>query len=81
METQNFRFYEFGEFRLDSRRRILLKNGEQIQLSARIFDLLLVFLQNEGEILGHEDLLDKVWEGTFVEQSNLKKSVSALRQI
>lgn len=81
MENNNFRFYEFGEFKLDTRRRILLKDGVPIQLSARVFDLLLVFVQNEGKVLEHEELLDKVWEGTFVEQSNLKKSVSALRQI
>ena len=81
METKNFRFYEFGEFKLDTRRRILFKNDEQIQLSGRVFELLAVFVQNEGQVLEHEELLDKVWEGTFVEQSNLKKSVSALRQI
>lgn len=81
MENNNSRFYEFGGFKLDTLRRILLKNDEPIQLSSRIFDLLLVFVQNEGKVLEHEELLDKVWEGTFVEQSNLKKSVSALRQI
>jgi DNA-binding winged helix-turn-helix (wHTH) protein/Tol biopolymer transport system component len=81
METLTTRYYEFGEFRLDARRRILLKNGDQIPLSSRIFDLLLVLLQNEGQVLEHDELLDKVWEGMFVEQSNLKKSVSALRHI
>lgn len=81
MNSDQIRFYEFGEFRLDARKRLLLKNGEHTQISPRIFDLLLVLVQNEGEILGHDDLLDKVWDGMFVEQSNLKKSVSALRQI
>jgi Tol biopolymer transport system component/DNA-binding winged helix-turn-helix (wHTH) protein len=81
MDSNDIRYYEFGEFRLDARRRILLKNGEPQHLSGRIFDLLLVLVQNEGRILEHDDLLDRVWEGMFVEQSNLKKSVSALRQI
>lgn len=81
MDTSNFRFYQFGEFKLDTRRRILFKKDEQIQLSGRVFELLSVFVQNEGQVLEHEELLDKVWGGTFVEQSNLKKSVSALRQI
>lgn len=73
METNIARYYEFGDFKLDSRRRILLKNGEKIPLSSRIFDLLLVVVQNEGRILEHNELLDAVWEGMFVEQSNLKK--------
>ena len=81
MGTENFRYYEFDEYKVDARRRVLFKNGERVQLSSRIFDLLLVLVQNEGRILEHDELLEKVWEGTFVEQSNLKKSVSALRQI
>jgi DNA-binding winged helix-turn-helix (wHTH) protein/Tol biopolymer transport system component len=81
MGTEGFRYYEFDEYKIDARRRILFKNGERVQLSSRIFDLLLVLVQNEGRILEHDELLDKVWEGMFVEQSNLKKSVSALRQI
>jgi Tol biopolymer transport system component/DNA-binding winged helix-turn-helix (wHTH) protein len=81
MGTENFRYYEFDEYKIDARRRILFKNGERVPLSSRIFDLLLVLVQNEGRILEHDELLDKVWEGMFVEQSNLKKSVSALRQI
>ena len=81
MNSDSARFFEFGDYRLDARKRLLLKNGEQVQISPRIFDLLLVLVQNEGEILTHDDLLDKVWDGMFVEQSNLKKSVSALRHI
>lgn len=81
MGTENCRYYEFDEYKIDARRRILFKNGERVSLSSRIFDLLLVLVQNEGRILEHDELLDKVWEGMFVEQSNLKKSVSALRQI
>ena len=80
MENLKPRYYDFGEFRFDARRRILQKNGEQIPLSSRICDLLIVLLQNEGRTIDHDELLDTVWEGTFVEQSNLKKSISALRQ-
>jgi Tol biopolymer transport system component/DNA-binding winged helix-turn-helix (wHTH) protein len=81
MEQHPNRFYEFGEFKLDSRRRTLSKKGEQLVISAKNFDLLFELIKNEGQILSHDSLLDKVWEGTFVEQSNLKKGISAIRQI
>jgi DNA-binding winged helix-turn-helix (wHTH) protein/Tol biopolymer transport system component len=81
MEEGNNRSYGFGEFRVDARRRVLSKNGETISLTPRNFDLLLVMIENEGRILSHDDLLDKVWEGTFVEQSNLKNAVSVLRKV
>lgn len=78
MET---RFYEFGSFRLDVHRRQLERDGQQVHVSPRAFDLLRVLVQNAGQTLSHDELLDKVWEGTFVEQGNLKKAVSTLRQI
>lgn len=81
MNNGNPRYYEFGEFRLDARRRVLLKNGVQTSLTTRVCDLLILLIENEGRVLEHDEILDKVWEGTFVEQSNLKKSVSTLRQI
>ncbi|MBX7169993.1 MAG: winged helix-turn-helix domain-containing protein [Pyrinomonadaceae bacterium] len=81
MENEAPRFYEFNEFRLDIKRRLLEKNGEQISISTKHFDLLFVLVRHEGEVLTHEKLLETVWDGTFVEQSNLKKGISALRQI
>ncbi len=81
MKNEASRFYEFNEFRLDFKRRFLEKNGEQIPISTKHFDLLLVLISHEGEVLTHEKLFLTVWDGTFVEQSNLKKGISALRQI
>jgi Tol biopolymer transport system component/DNA-binding winged helix-turn-helix (wHTH) protein len=81
MANQFPRYCEFGEFKLDSRRRILTKNDGEVHISAKNYDLLFELVKNEGRILSHDELLDTVWEGTFVEQSNLKKGISALRQI
>ena len=81
MESNDFCCYEFNDYRLDPRRRALTKNGEKVPLSARNFDLLLFMVENGGRILEHDELLDKVWAGTFVEQATLKKGISALRQI
>lgn len=75
------RFYEFGDFRLDSLKRTLHKDGESIALKGKAFDLLLFMVKSSGEILTHEQILDTVWEGTFVEQANLKKNISTLRKV
>lgn len=81
MSEQKNRYYDFGEFRLDAKRRNLTKKDEKIPLSGRIFDLLLVLLESNGEILEHDELLRRVWGETFVEQANLKKGISSLRQV
>lgn len=81
MPDGDFRYFEFGEFRLDAQQRVLQRNGETIHLTPRIFNLLYVMVENAGRVLEHDELLDKVWEGAFVEQANVKKSISTLRQI
>lgn len=73
--------YEFGEFYLDPRRRSLSKNGENVPISGRNFDLLLFLVESGGRIVEHDELLEKVWAGTFVEQATLTKGVSAIRQV
>jgi DNA-binding winged helix-turn-helix (wHTH) protein/Tol biopolymer transport system component len=79
MPASGVRYFEFGGFHLDAHRRVLSKNGSVVHLTPRAFDLLHVLVDNAGRILEHDELLDKVWEGTFVEQGNLKKAVSNLR--
>lgn len=81
MASEEFHCYQFGEFRLDRRRRTLSRSGERVPVSARNFDLLLYMVENGGRIIEHDELLDKVWAGTFVEQATLKKGISALRQL
>lgn len=81
MEPPNPRYYKFGDYKIDSRRRVLSKNDGEIPISAKNFELLFELVKNEGRILSHDELLDTVWEGTFVEQSNLKKGISAIRHI
>ena len=39
--------------------------GEAVQLTGREFDLLDVLIQNQGLVLSREQLLDRIWGGTF----------------
>jgi TolB-like protein/DNA-binding winged helix-turn-helix (wHTH) protein len=70
----------FGEFELDRERRLLLKRGEAVNLNPKTFDLLLALVENHGQMLTKNDLLDKVWENQFVEENNLTVHVAALRK-
>src|SRR6185295_7202224 len=44
-------------------------------------EVLLVLVENQGHTVGKEQLLEKVWPGTFVEEGNLARHVSVLRQV
>ena len=72
--------YQFGPFRLDQERYLLLRNGETIQLSPRAFEILLFLVTHRGEILKKETLLEAIWPDTFVEESNLAQNIFLLRK-
>jgi TolB-like protein/DNA-binding winged helix-turn-helix (wHTH) protein/Tfp pilus assembly protein PilF len=74
-------FYEFGGFRLDARDRVLYRDSEMIVLPQKVFQTLLVLVQNAGQILEREQLMEAIWADTFVEEGNLSVNISALRKL
>ncbi len=72
--------YEFGPFRLDVKRRLLLKGPMQVPLSSKAFDTLLALIESGGEILEKDFLLNRIWPDTTVEEKNLTIAVSAVRK-
>lgn len=74
--------YEFGEFRVAPlERRLCRSDGSLIEISPRLFDALLFFLQRPGQLLDKESLLETLWPGLVVEDNNLNQLVSALRRV
>lgn len=61
--------------------RILLRDDERIQMSPRVFDLLLVLVENAGRLVTKEILLNRIWSDSFVEEGNLNQTVSRLRKL
>lgn len=73
--------YSFAEFEVDAKKRRLSKNGQTIMLNSKAFDLLLALIENRGQIVHKEELLEKVWANQFVEENNLTVHISALRKV
>src|SRR5438132_14387614 len=73
-------FYEFGAFSLDPTERLLLRAGEPVPLLPKVFDILLVLVRHQGQVLEKDALLKQVWPDTFVEEANLSVHISALRK-
>lgn len=71
--------YEFGPFRVDARERQLLRNGEVVPLRPKVFDILLVLVENSGHILSKDEVMKLVWSNTAVEEGNIARNISTLR--
>ena len=80
MEENLRHVYEFGLFRLDAEERLLLRDGEVIQLTPKAFDLLLALLDQPGHLLEKEALMRAVWPDSFVEEKNLADNISRVRK-
>ena len=72
--------YEFGPFRLDVGRHLLLRDGKPVPLKPRVFDLLLYLVENTDRLLMKEHLLGELWPDSFVEEGSLTVSIFELRK-
>jgi TolB-like protein/DNA-binding winged helix-turn-helix (wHTH) protein/Tfp pilus assembly protein PilF len=73
--------YEFTDFRLDISERLLLRKGKPVSLSEKAFRILCLLVRENGHLVGKDRLLSEVWADSVVEENNLDKNVSLLRQI
>jgi adenylate cyclase len=71
---------EFEPFTLDTRERVLRREGKPVPLTPRAFDILLVLVQNSGRVLTKQEIIERVWHNTIVEESNLARQISTLRK-
>ena len=70
----------FAEFELDTAHRRLMREGEQVVLNPKAFDLLVFLAENRGRVVTKDEILDGVWDGQFVEEANLTVQMSTLRK-
>lgn len=81
LEWQISQYYEFGPFRLAPIEHRLYRDGSVILLPPKEFDLLLLLVQNPGQVLNRESLIKALWPNTVVEEANLNVHISALRKV
>ena len=72
--------YTFGPFRFDPRQHLLTRDGQPIALSPKAVELLSVLVENGGQLIEKEELMEQVWPDTHVEEGNLNKNISILRK-
>jgi eukaryotic-like serine/threonine-protein kinase len=80
-ETNPPASYSFGPFRLEVAERRLLRDGAPKSLQPRVFDTLVLLVQNAGHLLTKEELISALWPDTVVEESNLTKNIWTIRKV
>src|SRR5512142_1721642 len=78
--SEGRRRFEFAGYRIDEERRLLLRDGEPVPRTSRVFDTLLALVKNSGRLLSKEELMREVWGSAHVEEGNLTVNISVLRK-
>jgi DNA-binding response OmpR family regulator len=68
-----------GQLILDRESRVVTMNGEAVELTAKEFELLLLFMTHPGRVLSRRFILDQVWGHEFYDENNVEVYVRYLR--
>lgn len=81
MDEGKHRVYEFGGFRLDPERLMLLRDGHPVALTHKLFETLAFLVENRGRIVEREELTQALWPESFVGEGNLSQNIFLLRKL
>ena len=80
MANESTILYEFGTFRVDPDRQILLRDNQPIPITPKVFETLLILVRHSGEVVTKDELMRELWPDAFVEESNLSQNIFMLRK-
>src|SRR5215470_13117543 len=72
--------FTFGPYRLDHETGQLHHGDRIVSLQPRPLAVLLALLEAGGSLVTKEDLIERVWDGAFIEDSNITKCIAEIRQ-
>jgi TolB-like protein/DNA-binding winged helix-turn-helix (wHTH) protein/Tfp pilus assembly protein PilF len=73
--------YAFGPFQLDATKHVLWCDSERVDLAPKAIELLVVLVQQHGQLVEKRELMKAVWPDTFVEEANIAVHISTLRKL
>ena len=73
--------YEFGPFRVDPEKQILLRGSQPVAITPKTFDTLLILVRHSREVVSKNDLMNELWPDAFVEEANLSQNIFMLRRV
>ncbi len=81
MNSKIKRLREIGKFRLDAEKKVLSFQDKPLDIPLKEIELLCVLTENGGELITKDELLNRVWQDSFVEESNLTRHIYRLRKM
>jgi DNA-binding winged helix-turn-helix (wHTH) protein len=75
------KIYEFGQFRLDPHEKVLRSGNSIMDVTPKAVEILCLLVENVGKIVSKEEIFERVWSDSFVEENNLSHHIFRLRKV
>lgn len=72
--------YRFSDFTLSPQQRLLVRDGQEVPLIPRYFDLLVLLVERRHEAVHRQEIFDRVWTDAVVSDSALSQAVRTIRR-
>jgi Tol biopolymer transport system component/DNA-binding winged helix-turn-helix (wHTH) protein len=72
--------FRFDRYALNSETRTLSCNGSTVTLTPKVFQTLLVLVENHARVMSKDELFEHIWPHQTVEEANLTQNISILRK-
>jgi predicted ATPase/DNA-binding winged helix-turn-helix (wHTH) protein len=72
--------YRFGPFFLDTQHRRLRRGSTPVRVTSKAFDLLAVLVDARDRVVSRNEIFDRLWPDTAVEDNNLSQQVHRIRR-
>lgn len=73
--------YHFDQFVIDCNLAQLSLNGEALALEPRVFNLLVLLVENRQRVVSKDELVERLWAGRFTSDAAISTCVKSLRKV
>ncbi|HEV8158562.1 MAG TPA: winged helix-turn-helix domain-containing protein, partial [Pyrinomonadaceae bacterium] len=81
MTNGNHNIFEFDDVRVEPSKFKIWKAGAELALEPKTFQVLLFLMENRGRLIEKNELLDAVWQDTFVTENAMTREIAKLRKV
>src|SRR5258708_39975415 len=80
LQTTTARYVRFGPFHIDQQRQQVFRDGTPLYLRGKVYQVLIVLLQRQGEVVTREELRQGLWPAEHLNyEANTNTTVNKLR--
>lgn len=73
--------YKFGPFLLQKESSVLTREGTALSITKRRHEILLLLIERQGQTVTKDEIMQIIWPGQIVEESNIAQQIYSLRRL